>query len=96
MLNAIKPKGRNSKGKFPSSVNIIIINLLLLSKTLRIYATLNIGRHLLLLSTLFNNYKVINLINNRSLLKPNTFIKASKKESIKVKILSLLIISHST
>ena len=96
MLNAIKPKGRNSKGKFLSLVNIIIINLLLLFKTLRVYAMLNIGRHLLSLSMLFNNYRVINLINDRSLLKPNTFIKVSKKESIKVKTLSLLIISHST
>ena len=57
---------------------------------------LNIGCYLLLLSILFNNYKVINLINNRSLFKPNTFIKASRKESIKVGMLSLPIVSYST
>ena len=59
------------------------------------YAILNFGKYPLLNSTLFNNYKAINLINNKDLLKPRSFRLAKLDKVVEYKSLSLLISSSS-
>jgi hypothetical protein len=56
---------------------------------------LNFVKYPLLASTLLNNYKAIHLINNKDLLKPGSFIKASYNKYIKAKTLSFPILGHS-
>jgi hypothetical protein len=46
-------------------------------------------------SILINNYKVIYLVNNKDLLKPNIFIKVIINKSIKAGLFTLLIIKRS-
>ena len=53
---------------------------------------LNFAKHPLLASTLLNNYKAIYLINNKDLLKPGSFIKASYNKCIKAGSSSFLIL----
>src|SRR5579859_3663668 len=55
---------------------------------------LDFSRHLLLISTLLNNYKAINLVNNYSLLKLGSFVKAKPDKCVEVGISSLLITRH--
>jgi hypothetical protein len=69
---------------------------LLFFKLLRVYITLNLLRYLLLLSTLFDNYKVIHFVNNKSLFVPGSFIKLKGPEYIKAGLFNLLIISRGT
>jgi hypothetical protein len=56
---------------------------------------LNFTKHLLLISTLINNYRVIYLVNNKDLLEPSIFIKATINKSIKAGLSALLIIKRS-
>jgi hypothetical protein len=60
-----------------------------------IYA-FNQGCHKLADSTLFNNYSALNLINEISKLKPSTFIKAIKTETVKSGLGALSILRHGT
>jgi hypothetical protein len=69
---------------------------LLLFKLLRIYIILNLLYYPLLLSTLFNNYRVIHLVNNKSLLIPSSFIKLKGLKYIKASLFNLPIISRGT
>ena len=52
-------------------------------------------RYLLSNSTLFNNYGVVHLVNNKALLEPGSFSKLNKR-TIEAGTSSILIISHST
>jgi hypothetical protein len=64
-------------------------------KSIGVYA-FNQGRHKLTNSTLFNNYSALNLINKILKLKPGTFIKAIKTETIKSGLGALSILRHRT
>jgi len=57
---------------------------------------LNFTRHLLLISILINNYRVIYLVNNKDLLEPSIFIKIIINKSIKAGLFTLLIIKRGT
>jgi len=46
------------------------------------------------ISTLLNNYRAINLVNNRLLLKLGSFVKAKLDKYIEARTSSLLIIGH--
>ena len=59
------------------------------------YTILNFNKHPLLNSILFNNYKAINLVNNKDLLKPRSFRLAKLDKVVKYKSLSLLISRYS-
>lgn len=50
----------------------------------------------MLISTLLNNYKALNLINNKALLNLRIFIKTIINNYIKIKIITLLIIKRRT
>ena len=56
--------------------------------------TLDFSRHLLLISTLLNNYRAINLVNDRLLLKLGSFVKAKPDKYIEARTSSLLIIGR--
>ena len=56
--------------------------------------TLNFSRYLLLISTLLNNYRATNLVNNCSLLELGSFIKVKLDEYIEASSSSLLITGH--
>ena len=64
--------------------------------SIRIYTTLNFLKHLLLKSTLFNNYNTIYLVNNKKRLNKGSFVKSLVELVIKVKTFILLIIRHDT
>jgi hypothetical protein len=50
-----------------SSISVTLLDLTLITAglSIRIYATLDFLKHLLLKSTLFNNYNIIHLVNNK-------------------------------
>jgi len=56
---------------------------------------LDFTRYPLSASTLLNNYKAIYLINNKDLLKPGLFVKASYNKYIEAGSSSLLILKRS-
>jgi hypothetical protein len=56
---------------------------------------LDFARYLLLASTLLDNCKAMHLVNNKNLLKPGLFIKASYNKYIEAGSLSLLILGYS-
>jgi hypothetical protein len=64
-------------------------------KSIGVYA-FNQGRYKLTNSTLFNNYSALNLINKILKLKPSTFIKAIKTETVKSSLGALSILRHRT
>jgi hypothetical protein len=66
---------------------------MLLFKLLKMYIILNSLYYSLFLSILFNNYKAIYFINNKSLFIYSFFIKAKSLKYIKAGLLSLLIIN---
>ena len=57
---------------------------------------LDFAKYPLSASTLLDNYKAINLINNKDLLKPELFVKASYNKYVEARSLSLLILGYST
>jgi hypothetical protein len=61
-----------------------------------VYIILNLSRYPLLLSTLFDNYRVIHLVNDKSLLVPGSFVKSKGLEHIEAGLSSLPIISRGT
>ena len=66
-----------------------------MSKILGVYATLDFSRYLLLASTLLDNYRATNLVNNRALLVLDTFIKVRVDECVEARSLSLPILGRS-
>ena len=64
-------------------------------KSIGVYA-FNQGRYKLTNSTLFNNYSILNLINEILKLEPGTFIKAIKTETVKSGLGALSILRHRT
>jgi hypothetical protein len=81
-----------------SSISTALLDLVLIITRLsiRIYATLNFLKYLLLESTLFNNYDAIHLVNNKERLNKGSFVKLLIELIIKAKTFILLIIRHST
>ena len=57
---------------------------------------LDFSKHLLLASTLFDNYEAIYLVNSKDILDKRSFIKVAINKYIKAKTLSFLIIRQST
>ena len=56
---------------------------------------LNFSRHLLSLSTLFDNYRSVYLVNDADKLEPDSFILAALNEVVEVRSSALLILGHS-
>ena len=56
--------------------------------------TLDFSRHLLLISTLLNNYRATNLVNDRLLLKLGSFVKAKPDKYVEARTSRLPIIGH--
>jgi hypothetical protein len=86
-----------TKSLYPkSSISIVLLNLILIiaGLSIRIYAILDFSKHLLLESTLFNNYNAIHLVNNKKRLNKGSFVKSPVELIIKVKTFILLIIRH--
>jgi len=83
--------------KFLSSTNITLINLLLITLTLKqkVYIILDFSRYLHFASILLNNYNAIYLINNKELFKLKSFTKAAYNKYIKAGFFSLLILKYS-
>jgi hypothetical protein len=75
-----------------------LLDLILITAGLgiRIYATLDFLKHLLLESTLFNNYNAIHLVNNKERLNKGNFVKLLIKLVVKAKTFILLILRHGT
>jgi hypothetical protein len=76
----------------------VFLNLILIiaGLSIRIYTILNFLKYLLLENTLFNNYNIIYLINNKERLNKSNFIKLLIKLIIKAKTFIFLIIRYST
>jgi hypothetical protein len=64
--------------------------------SIRIYVTLDFSKHLLLESTLFDNYSAIHLVNNKERLDKGSFVKLPVELVIKARTFILLIIRHDT
>jgi hypothetical protein len=64
--------------------------------SIRIYATLDFLKYLLLESTLFDNYSVTYLVNNKERLNKGSFVKLLIELVIKAKTSMLLITRHGT
>jgi hypothetical protein len=81
-----------------SSISTALLDptLIIAGLSIKIYITLNFSKHLLLKSTLFNNYNVIYLVNNKERLNKGSFIKLLIKLVIKARTFILLIIRHGT
>src|SRR5205807_9725786 len=59
------------------------------------YSTLNFSRHLLSLSTLFDNYGLVYLVNDADELEPDSFTLAALDEVVEVGSLALPILGRS-
>jgi hypothetical protein len=64
--------------------------------SIRIYTTLDFLKYLLLESTLFDNYNVTYLVNNKERLNKGSFVKLLIELVIKAKTSMLLITRHGT
>jgi hypothetical protein len=64
--------------------------------SIRIYATFDFLKHLLLKSTLFNNYNIIYLVNNKERLNKGSFVKLLIELVVKARTFILLIIRRGT
>jgi hypothetical protein len=83
--------------KFLRSINITLINLLLITPTLkqRVYTMLDFLRYLLFTSTLLDNYSATHLINSKELLKLKSFIKVAYNKCIEAGSFSLPILRYN-
>jgi hypothetical protein len=70
--------------------------LIIARPSIRIYTTLDFLKQLLLKSTLFNNYNVIHLVNNKERLNKGSFVKLLIELVVEAKTFILLITRHST
>jgi hypothetical protein len=82
--------------KFSISAALLDLTLITAGLSIRIYTTLDFLKHLLLESTLFNNYNIIYLVNNKERLNKGSFIKLLVKLVVKAKTFILLITRHDT
>jgi hypothetical protein len=83
--------------KFLRSINATLINLLLITPTLkqRVYIILDFSRYSLFASTLLNNYSAIYLINSKELLKVKSFIKVAYNKCIEANSFSFPILRYN-
>jgi hypothetical protein len=81
-----------------SSISIALLDLVLIiaGPSIRIYTTLDFLKHLLLKSTLFNNYNAIYLVNNKERLNKGSFVKLLIELIIKARTFILLITRRGT
>jgi hypothetical protein len=70
--------------------------LIIAGLSIRIYATLDFLKHLLLESTLFNNYDTTYLVNNKERLNKSSFVKSPVKLVVEARTFILLITRHDT
>jgi hypothetical protein len=70
--------------------------LIIAGPSIRIYATLNFLKYLLLESTLFNNCNAIHLINNKERLNKGSFVKLLIELIVEAKTFILLITKRGT
>jgi hypothetical protein len=64
--------------------------------SIRIYATLDFSKHLLLKSTLFDNYNATHLVNDKERLDKGNFVKSPVELVIEARTSILLITRHGT
>jgi hypothetical protein len=81
-----------------SSISTTLLDLILITARLsiRIYATLDFSKHLLLENTLFNNYSATHLVNNKERLNKGSFVKLLVELVIKARTFIFLITRHGT
>jgi hypothetical protein len=77
-------------------VTLLDLILITAGPSIRIYAMLDFSKHLLLKSTLFNNYNIIHLVNNKKRLNKGSFVKLLVKLVIEARTFILLITRHGT
>jgi hypothetical protein len=70
--------------------------LIMAGPSIRIYATLDFLKHLLLESTLFDNYSAMYLVNNKERLNKGSFVKLLVELVIEARTFVLLIIRRGT
>jgi hypothetical protein len=83
---------------FKFSISAALLDLVLITAGLgiRIYATLDFSKHLLLESTLFDNCGAIHLVNDKERLDKGSFVKLLVELVVEVGTSVLLIIRHGT
>ena len=93
-MSSSKNNSELSSIKFLGNINTTLINLILMTQSLgtEIYIILDFLYYLLLVSKLLDNYRAINLVNSKDLLKPKLFIKVAINKYIKTRLFSLLIL----
>jgi hypothetical protein len=81
-----------------SSISATLLDPILITAgpSIKIYTILDFLKHLLLKSTLFNNYNTIHLVNNKKRLNKGSFIKLPVELVIKARTSILLITRHGT
>jgi hypothetical protein len=82
--------------KFSISAALLDLALITAGPNIRIYATLDFSKHLLLESTLFNNCSVTHLVNNKERLNKGSFVKLLVELVVEVGTFMLLITRRST
>jgi hypothetical protein len=82
--------------KFSISTTLLDLTLIIARLSIKIYATLDFLKHLLLKSTLFDNYSAIHLVNNKKQLDKGSFIKLLIELVVEARTFILLITRHST
>jgi hypothetical protein len=81
-----------------SSISVTLLDLVLITVglSIKIYATLDFLKHLLLKSTLFNNCSATYLVNNKERLNKGSFVKLLVKLVVEARTFILLILRHDT
>jgi hypothetical protein len=81
-----------------SSISVTLLDLVLITAglSIKIYATLDFLKHLLLKSTLFNNCSATYLVNNKERLNKGSFVKLLVKLVVEARTFILLILRHDT
>jgi hypothetical protein len=81
-----------------SSISVTLLDLVLITAglSIKIYATLDFLKHLLLKSTLFNNCSATYLVNNKERLDKGSFVKLLVKLIVEARTFILLILRHDT
>jgi hypothetical protein len=82
--------------KFSISTTLLDLTLIIARLSIKIYATLDFLKHLLLKSTLFDNYSAIHLVNNKKQLDKGSFIKLLIELVVEARTFILLILRRGT
>jgi hypothetical protein len=82
--------------KFSISITLLDLILITARPSIKIYATLDFSKHLLLESTLFDNYNAIYLVNNKEWLNKGSFVKLPIELVIEARTFILLITRYNT